>query len=633
MVKNSLGQEPKEVLELKKEIRSSPDTFAILKMLELAEEYKKFNLDSMIEYAKKGQELSKLKGYKRGLFLSLKSKASYFYNIGDYLKAEIEALKALELTDKYGNQSEISNIQNLLGLVMMSLGEYFEAETMFKKSLAIYQKMEDQNGLAKVLHNLGVISFYQNNYELSTRYYLDALHATEKAGDSSLLAQVNTNLGLLFSTQKDFKRAIIYLRKSLAIYDELHNPRGRSKTFSGLGTAYFNFGKIDSSLINHQKALSLYRELGNFSGEAEALNNIGEIYIENLAFETALDYISKSDSIRVNTGDVYGHAICAHNFGRIYEELKRKVEAEDNYTEAIEKAKALNANWLLMQFYSSRASYYEINRDYRAALSDWKAKTALSDTLFNNDKTQIINELEKRYQAEKKDVELKLKANEIENLEKEGEIFKLIVFSGGVILLLIGFLAYLFYSKEKIKQADKLELASKNLEISRKSKELEESLRKAAEQSLQIAGNNQEQMRSELEFKKRELTQLALYINQQNESLENIKNELSSIKPGDNRKLERQLEQQLNISKQREDFEMNVDLMNEDFYHRLSTKFPNLTDNDKKLCAMIRLGLSSKEIASIISISPKSVDMNRYRLRKKLALNSETDLATFVAGL
>jgi DNA-binding CsgD family transcriptional regulator len=70
--------------------------------------------------------------------------------------------------------------------------------------------------------------------------------------------------------------------------------------------------------------------------------------------------------------------------------------------------------------------------------------------------------------------------------------------------------------------------------------------------------------------------------------------------------------------------------MNEDFYHRLVSKYPQLTDNDRKLCAMVRLGLSSKEIASIVNISPKSVDMNRYRLRKKMDLVAEEELGNFL---
>ncbi len=78
---------------------------------------------------------------------------------------------------------------------------------------------------------------------------------------------------------------------------------------------------------------------------------------------------------------------------------------------------------------------------------------------------------------------------------------------------------------------------------------------------------------------------------------------------------------------------MNIDLIHEDFFRKLNEKFPSLTENDKKLCAMLRLNLSSKEIASIQNIEAKSVDMNRYRLRKKLNISAEEDLNSFLASI
>lgn len=181
-----------------------------------------------------------------------------------------------------------------------------------------------------------------------------------------------------------------------------------------------------------------------------------------------------------------------------------------------------------------------------------------------------------------------------------------------------------FFTRNRIRQRKNLELAEKN-------RLLEESKRKAAEAELRIAKVEQEQMKSELEFKRKELTQLALHINQQNEFLETIREDLKSAGSDDVRSISRDLEVKLNISKQREAFELNIDLINADFYQRLQQRFASLTEHDRKLCAMVRLGLSSKEIASISNISPKSVDMNRYRLRKKLELDNETDLSTFLA--
>ena len=80
-------------------------------------------------------------------------------------------------------------------------------------------------------------------------------------------------------------------------------------------------------------------------------------------------------------------------------------------------------------------------------------------------------------------------------------------------------------------------------------------------------------------------------------------------------------------------FYKNFDIVYGDFTKRLMEKYPSLTLSDKRLCCYIRMGLSSKEIAPLINISYKSVEMARYRLRKKLNLNADTSLTDFLSTL
>lgn len=69
------------------------------------------------------------------------------------------------------------------------------------------------------------------------------------------------------------------------------------------------------------------------------------------------------------------------------------------------------------------------------------------------------------------------------------------------------------------------------------------------------------------------------------------------------------------------------------FFEELKQRFPDLTPNEIKLCAYIRIGMSSKQIAQMLNLSPESVNKNRYRLRKKLGLEKDTVLDEIIAGL
>ena len=71
----------------------------------------------------------------------------------------------------------------------------------------------------------------------------------------------------------------------------------------------------------------------------------------------------------------------------------------------------------------------------------------------------------------------------------------------------------------------------------------------------------------------------------------------------------------------------------EDFYKRLRERFPKLTQGDQKLCALIKLNFSSKDMAKLIGISVDSVHTTRYRLRKKLKLPREVSLGEFIGQL
>ncbi len=148
----------------------------------------------------------------------------------------------------------------------------------------------------------------------------------------------------------------------------------------------------------------------------------------------------------------------------------------------------------------------------------------------------------------------------------------------------------------------------------------------------------QENLGKELKFRQNEMVTMAMSIIQKNEFLENLKREIIKIKSrvsdhetrlGLN-KLSLMITQDLSIDRDRERFQLIVNEQSNNFNQRLTDRFPKLTDNEKRLIALLRLNLSSKEIASILNISPKSVEMNRYRLRKKLQVEPKTTLNDFI---
>lgn len=203
-----------------------------------------------------------------------------------------------------------------------------------------------------------------------------------------------------------------------------------------------------------------------------------------------------------------------------------------------------------------------------------------------------------------------------------------------LLILLVGIIMYQFYIIHKFKEKDKLDLHQDYLErYDEQQKNLENELKMASEANLELE--------KEIEERDKEQKKIALNIIRKNEILSKLKSEIDRIKtrPEENLKyadlntLRVLIQENLNIEHEQKSFEKYIRELNENFFKNLELKYPGLTDNEKKLCSLLRLKLTSKEIASILNITPKSVEVNRSRLRKKLHIKKDEKLTKMIRKL
>lgn len=203
-------------------------------------------------------------------------------------------------------------------------------------------------------------------------------------------------------------------------------------------------------------------------------------------------------------------------------------------------------------------------------------------------------------------------------------------------LLLIGLLLllrkYIQYKESLLENENK-----KQMEAQKKLHEEE-----SAEKEKEIIALKNEQLSSELVYKSNELASSTMNLIRKNEVLIDIKDEISKIAGGlsnseegksISKKLTR-LVHSINSNIEHDDdwmkFEQNFDNIHQDFMKRLSEQYKGLTVSDKKLCAYLKMNLVSKDIAPLLNISVRGVEIGRYRLRKKLNLDRDTNLTEFL---
>lgn len=146
---------------------------------------------------------------------------------------------------------------------------------------------------------------------------------------------------------------------------------------------------------------------------------------------------------------------------------------------------------------------------------------------------------------------------------------------------------------------------------------------------------------NKLENKRKELVDFAMGISEQKNYMESVFDQLKMVrstkdgaeKDARTEELLKSLHDRMYFTREMNDFYSRSEELHKDFNMRLMEAFPHLTENERKLATLLRQGFSSKYIASLMSITPKSVEINRYRLRSKLGLRRSDNLITFIKSI
>lgn len=160
---------------------------------------------------------------------------------------------------------------------------------------------------------------------------------------------------------------------------------------------------------------------------------------------------------------------------------------------------------------------------------------------------------------------------------------------------------------------------------------------------LKVVLSENQALHNSIEMKKQEVMNVALSIVEQREYLESLDAIVKRLAKSSDEKEREELIGELNASlKQRLSYDRDVDsqyfyaqaeYLHEDFNAKLSENFPTLTQQERRLATLLRLGFSSKYIATLMNITPKSVEISRYRLRQKLGLSKGDNLVNFIKSI
>lgn len=489
----------------------------------------------------------------------------------------------------------------------------------FSKALEIARNEENHKDIGNALLYLG-ISAHGVSYSQGLRYADDALKEfklLEKTQPKEALVGRSRCLQLIstiYGRQGNFTKVITLSKQALLGFDSQKDSTGTiGLIYNSLGTAYKKFGKSDSVEYFYRKSLAANLETNQIAYLPGSYIKLADLETEKGNKSESLFHLEKAQEIAVKSKNKQAQVGVLLSYIKWYKQFSApNQEIEKSLENAKSIATELRDKSFLIKVMEQEYLFLKNANKYNEALSIQEQLKTIRDTLFSRDKEETVKRLEIQFEVSEKDRQLQI-------AHQEKDIAKLTS-----ILLGVGILSILMIATSIILFLRKINARNKQL-ITTKEKLLTAlaDQRKLEETKLQ----------NEIDFKESKISALVIQMLQKNELLQQLNAELKNTEKKDDVVIDKIIHKSQNQDKEWSDFNVHFESINKNFYQKIKEAYPEISPNDLKLCALIKLNLSIKEMAGILNISPDSVKTARYRLRKKFQLNTEDNLTEFILKL
>lgn len=396
---------------------------------------------------------------------TLNNLSRQYQGTGDFTEALNYAEKSLELAQQLNYPIGVGNALSSKGGIYWYLGENEKSIENHLKAAQIREKCGDIQGLANSYNNIGLVYLNLGNYEKCLENHLKALKIRDEIGDKSGTAGSYNNIGILYLRQGMYDKALQNYEKALELRIKIDDKAGQGMTYNNIGLVYLEKNEQREALKNLLKGLVIREELGDKKGMADSYLNIGGVYYGQKKFEKALEFFFKAAGMNERIGIKRGMGVSYVNIGDCYLYENKLDEALLYLNKGVTLLKEINSKDGLKDAYAGLSEVYHQKGNYKKAFEYQSLYAELKDTLFNEQVSEQITEMNTKYESEKKDKELIKKEAEIakQQTEAEKQIWLRNTFIIGFILISI--LAFFIFREYNLKQKANKLLDEKNEKI------------------------------------------------------------------------------------------------------------------------------------------------------------------------
>jgi tetratricopeptide (TPR) repeat protein len=491
------------------------------------------------------------------------------------------------------NFEELAKSNYLMGKIFYNSGLFYKSMILFQNAENYIKKTKNHALYAEIKVAASKTAYYLNQIDLAFKQLTEAEKYLIQHQQTIELADIYSALGRLYEKKLNYKQSIILQIKALQIYTSQNNKNGIALVYNSIGTIYEDLNKHDSAFYYFVKAAKINEVLQNYDELVININNIGDSYRKRNLLDSAIYYSTKALELAKQKNFTYQESTALRDLAKI-NVLKQNFSAAYEFET------------------ESRKVYEEVyNRDLNE-------QVALMQTLYEVEEQKSV----------------------IKNLEDAKKLQRNVNWAIIITVFSILIAVILFFSK---KRSD-WKISQKLLENQKKIAENEKEILQSEESRLQLELKHkklEEQfLNSEYYSLQKELLARMMQNIEKDKLLENLKAELKEIQLNPKENLDfklkmsiKKINDTLNDNYIWDDFIKYFEGLNHDFIQKIKFIAPDITSSELKLCILIKQNLQSDKIASILNINKESLRVSKYRLKKKLKINSEESLTNFLLSI
>ncbi len=520
----------------------------------------------------------------------------------------------LDKADKQrASEKNNAELYRTKGNLFWAYEQHDSALFYYNKSLIIFEKLEDLKSQAYLKFNMANILSKRGQKAESLEKYLEAIEYFEKDGNYYDVAGAYTNAAGIMEAIGNYEGAKEYIRKALSIATNYKLKERLPMVYSRMASIYIKLVEPDSALYYHMLPFHDKSAQLNKTYQMISYNNIGDIYYEFYqkdSIDKAKHYFEMSLQLANELNHEFGKKI--NQFYLL--NIQIYSEPNINYNSTIQKLEEFKPFLqkgehpdVMEDFYNALSFAYKKKGEYELAFDLHRKSDSIIISTLNNSVQEKVLFVENQYQTKLRDEELSSK----EKLLKKNKLILQIVLLASVLTIF-----FILYQVRLQKKKHSLLKELNNLTI-----------------------KDKENAENELKMQKKELASALLNLSHTKEMLQYIKQQISIVvknKRGisfkDFRHIFKNIDEQSGDSYW-EEFYSRFEELQSDFMNKLISRHEKLTPNEIRICVLLRLNLSSKDIANLTNRSLRTVENIRYSIRKKMDLTESESLTRYILSI